>query len=301
MILFRLLGAAVMALAVAVLVASFGPWAHAGAESLSRTEAGSVSMPSLALWVGIFAQLALDPRRARHWQPWAAVVVAAAFALPITIDVVRVAGSHVSGHGNLDMGWGLWTSLVLSQVLVLSTVAFAISSRGRISLDPPPWPSPWEFAPSDPLRSAVSVVALGVTLMVVGSFGPWGAREQSIAGVLTIDGVVVVVLAVLIAGLATSFYGPPSVTVVLRPFVLPLGAAALTVALLAITDVRGVSDLEAAWGIWLTVAGAAVASIGGALLVLVPLPNAPAATRSTTAPAARPVRLGPPLPPPPSA
>lgn len=301
MILFRLLGAAVMALAVAVIVGSFGPWADAGAESLSRTEAGSVTMLPSALWVGIFAQLAVDVKRARHWQPWAAVAVAAVFALLTTIDVVRVAGSYVGDYGDLGMGWGLWTTFALSQVLLLTCVAFAMSSRGRISLDPPPWPSPWDFAPSDPLRSALSVVALGATLMVVGSFGPWGAREQSVAGVLTIDGVVVVILAVLIAGLATSFYGPPSVTVVLRPFVLPLGAAALTVALLAVTDVRGASDLETAWGIWLTVGGAAAACIGGALLVLVPLPNAPAATRSTTASAARSVRLGPPLPPPPSA
>lgn len=300
MTLFRLLGATVMALAVAVVVASFGPWAHAGAESLSRTEAGSVSMLPFALWIGILARLALDPRRARHWQPWAAVAVAAVFALLLTIDVVRVAGSHVGGYGNLGMGWGLWASLVLSQVLLLASVAFAISSRGRISLDPPPWPSLWETAPSDPLRSAVSIVALGVTLLVVGSLGPWGDSEQSIAGVLTIDGVVIVVLAVLIAGLATSFYGPPTVTVVLRPFVLPLAAAALTVALLAVTDVSGGSDLETAWGVWLTVAGAAVACIGGASLVLVPLPNAPAATRSRPSPPARAVRLGPPLPPPPS-
>lgn len=302
-ILFRLLGAAVTALSIALAVGSFGPWAHTGAESLSRSEAGTVSMLPFALWVGLLAQLAVDPKRARHWQPFAAIVVAGVFALLITIDVTRVAGSHVGGHGNLAIGWGLWTSHVLSQALVLFTVAFAISSRGRIALYP--WPAWWDVQPEEPLRSAIRVVGLGAALLAAGSFGPWkGSGDSAVSG-LDLSGEITLLLAVATAGLAASLYGPPRLTISLRTIVLPLGAAALAVGLVALADLHRAPDAQTQWGIWATIGGGAVTLVGGAMLALVPLPND---TRTGTAPPrwargvplSRPARNGPPLPSPPT-
>lgn len=301
--LFRLLGLAVLAMVGGLLVATFGPWAHAGAESLSRSEAGGYSFSAAVIWIAIFTQWARDPRRARHWHPWAAFGIGAVTAALATADLVMVAGSQVDDYGALTVGWGLATTFVIAHLVVLTTLAFAWTSRGRISRNPPPWPNWWEFEPADPLRSALGVVWLGAVLLAVGSVGPWAGSEGNGVSGLDLDGPITLALAVVTGGLAVSLYGPPAMTTSLRAFVLPFGGAALTVALLALTDLQGASGIESRWGIWMTVLGGAVTVVGAAMLALVPLPNV--TTRGSAPPRwarrARNERTGPPLPAPPTA
>ncbi|GAA1745339.1 hypothetical protein [Aeromicrobium alkaliterrae] len=301
---FRLLGLVVMASAVALFVGGFGPWVVADSGELSDFEAGS-AYPGTALpiWAGLLAMWSVRPAHARRWFPWAVVTIAALASLTSTIDLVRIAGSTRGGEV-VTVGWGLWATVTTAQVLLVVSTALAVVSRRVIPTEPPPRPAPWGASPGDPLRSALSVAALGTILSLISSFGPWGAGGGDVVASRESDRVAAIVLMILVGVLLVGFAGPPRATPALRPFVLPLAAAALTASVLTLAHADGASDLSVSWGAWLAVLGAGVTCLGGILLLFVPLPDAGIRARPwfpLRTPAPQFHRAGPPLPPPPAA
>ncbi|WP_229052877.1 hypothetical protein [Aeromicrobium sp. Leaf350] len=144
------------------------------------------------------------------------------------------------------------------------------------------------------LRLMAALALVGTTMVIIGCVGPWSTIEEtSYAGINSV-GTVPLALAVLVALAGVLGFGPPHVAAAVRWVVLPLAYLALlftalaafsivtsTAADVAQYEVGGTRTREAAWGLWMTLAGTVVATAAGALALLVPSPRA-SASRPTS-------------------
>ena len=136
------------------------------------------------------------------------------------------------------------------------------------------------------IRVAAGLMALGALVWVVGAIAPWSTlREQSYSGGTGEEIVwIVVVLAVVIA--ASSGLAGRQVAAAARWVLLPVAAFGLFVTVAIMIDIatstaddvaRSITDPDAtrelAWGIWVSLVGAIVATIAGIVAVLAPSPR----------------------------
>lgn len=136
------------------------------------------------------------------------------------------------------------------------------------------------------LRIATGLMALGAVVWVVGALGPWSSvGDQDYPGLRDSEPVwVVVVLAALIA--AASGLAGRNVAAAARWLLLPVGALALLLTVVIMIDVATstAADVaqrldgprltrENAWGVWVSLVGAIIATVAGIVAVLAPSPR----------------------------
>lgn len=141
------------------------------------------------------------------------------------------------------------------------------------------------------IRIAAGLMAFGALIWVVGAIAPWSTlRDQNYAGgtgaeLAWITGVLAVVIA------ASSGLVGRQVAAAMRWVLLPIGAIGLLLTVAITIDIatstsadvaRTIEDPDAtrelAWGIWVSLAGAVIATIAGTIAVLAPSPRRDAAS-----------------------
>ena len=136
------------------------------------------------------------------------------------------------------------------------------------------------------IRVAAGLMALGALVWVVGAIAPWSSiGDQDYPGLKGSEVPwVVVVLVVLIA--AASGLAGRRVAATARWLLLPVGALALLLTVVIMIDVATstAADVaqrfdgppltrENAWGVWVSLVGAIIATMAGIVAVLAPSPR----------------------------
>lgn len=136
------------------------------------------------------------------------------------------------------------------------------------------------------IRIAAGLMALGALVWVVGAIAPWSSvGDQDYPGLRGSEVAWIVAVLVLLVAAASGLAGR-GVAAAVRWLLLPVGALALLLTVVIMIDVatstaadvaQGIDGppltRENAWGVWVSLVGAVVATIAGIVAVLAPPPR----------------------------